>query len=329
MNNYINRNQRNIIVVSNKNRTTRYLNKNIRQCNNKNIGYNINRSNNNLHSNNTNSNSNYYINKNVNSHINSNVNSHSHIDPHINPHINPYINQHIDPCIDPHISSHISSHINSHINPHLSQYVNQNNKKYYENKKKEIEYNYYQNKNTILNEENKYNEDKIKEFKDNLDYHIKIINENSEKIDDLIQKYDNYNIRREDYNKLMTELKQKNSLKSDILNQKLNIKDIGLIDINVKIVVNGHYLKFILSHQGKIKISNLNGNIQLSGLKNIETITGNIDILNLQNSTIYRGIIYYCDGIIKYTLSSRPIIPINIDIDASINIEMNIISVPK
>lgn len=176
--------------------------------------------------------------------------------------------------------------------------------------------------------ENNTNQD-IDKLKHDIEYyHTKI-----DKLNDKINLIENNKFK--EYDRLFSKIKQrdlnalKDNFKSNILNQTLNIKDMCLNDINVKIITSGQYWKFILSHQGKIKISGLDGIVLVGGLEHIETLTGNIDLLNFQNKNIYRGIIHCYNGQIKYTLASRPIVPINIEFDASINIEMNIINAPK
>lgn len=108
-----------------------------------------------------------------------------------------------------------------------------------------------------------------------------------------------------------------------------NIVEIKNLDIKGHFVIyqTEDILNFIYSNTTNITIKDLIGEIHVDTncLIDIDNIFGNITIINIDNGNLYNGLICYENNKIKYVLSSRPVIPLNICMKVKIYIDFKII----
>lgn len=165
----------------------------------------------------------------------------------------------------------------------------------------------------LLEKYNNNNQCKNKELSDG-------INNCKKKIDNLVKRIKTIE------NKL-SNLLEINVVNNHIVQNKINVKIPKLsMDTGLTMEKRGNIIEINGSlNPSFIKICDLQGFIFMdkNKIKDINDIFGLINIYNIENGTIYSGIIYY-DNDIKYILSNRPLAPLNVIFFGLINIMIKI-----
>lgn len=132
-----------------------------------------------------------------------------------------------------------------------------------------------------------------------------------------------------DHTKINDSVDKSRSSKCDIIDYVNVILDGMTARIKSKIIHDIESKRIIINgtHISTIRICNCDGLVGFSKqiinncVDNITNACGKITIFNMDNKTIYEGIIYYLAGL-KYIFSSRPVLPLGISFQGIIHMEM-------
>jgi hypothetical protein len=187
----------------------------------------------------------------------------------------------------------------------------------------------------INNIYNIFNQCKDHIYLKKIHYLNKKINNIVENINVLKEKHDNLksNILKDKHNNFVPnknipvnsylQINEKDNCYNDIL---LNVSNFNNIELLCHIIDKNNLSIIWTSQEHEIEITQLKGEIIIKNFdKNISDCVGNINIYNHKDNTIYTGIVNINNNKINCTLSSRPLIPIGIKLNATICLNIHVI----
>jgi hypothetical protein len=71
-----------------------------------------------------------------------------------------------------------------------------------------------------------------------------------------------------------------------------------------------------------MKVKSLKGCVTISDACNSVNVYGTIDVYNFDSDVLYRGIIYY-DGGVKYSMSTKPLMPLCLEFNGMVIVNIN------